>query len=137
MWKEVTFLFLLRSPHLSFTWRSGLEAHKSTHSTERPYACQSCDRSFSRLSSLRQHEKTHLAVKPHQVHLSIFSSSVLLILSVNTVITVPQESRTLKSIFVSTQMKNPSNVKSAEMYDSFSYFSSLLLISRPSIIMLV
>ncbi|XP_035713574.1 zinc finger protein 596-like [Folsomia candida] len=43
-----------------FKTRTELEGHTSTHTTEKPYNCATCGRSFAHVGAMKRHEMTHL-----------------------------------------------------------------------------
>lgn len=54
---------------LAFRQMSTLSQHRAIHSTERPYICEICQKTFNRVSTLISHRKTHTGLKPHRCHL--------------------------------------------------------------------
>jgi len=49
----------------SFVKKDDLKSHARTHSGEKPYACESCEKRFSKHSALTVHARTHTGKKPY------------------------------------------------------------------------
>ncbi len=50
----------------SFTYRHHLTQHESVHTGVKPFKCVQCDRAFSKKSDLTRHRRTHTGAKPYQ-----------------------------------------------------------------------
>lgn len=57
------------STFAAFRQMSTLSQHRAIHSTERPYICEICQKTFNRVSTLISHRKTHTGLKPHRCYL--------------------------------------------------------------------
>ncbi|KAI0215266.1 Homeotic protein spalt-major, partial [Lamellibrachia satsuma] len=43
----------------TFACKSALDIHYRSHSNDRPFKCEACDRSFSTYGNMKQHLLTH------------------------------------------------------------------------------
>ncbi|XP_035712268.1 gastrula zinc finger protein XlCGF57.1-like [Folsomia candida] len=50
-----------------FKTRKELEQHISTHTTEKPFKCATCGRSFAQIGKMKRHEVTHLETSARDV----------------------------------------------------------------------